>query len=77
MLGVSTKIQVLHIQRGLIGDLGVLFDNVRGGIVTVRRSAIDAVLNGNVIVDQIRGGLCQRRPLSIEDRIFSYSNLFP
>ena len=78
MLGVSTKIQVLHIQRGLIGDLGVLFDNVHGGIgiVTVLRIAIDAMLNGNVIVDQIRGGLCQRRPLSIEDRIFSYSNLF-
>ena len=78
MLGVSTKFQALHIQRCLIGDLGVLFDNVRGGIgiVIVRRSAIDAVLNGNVIVDQIRGGLCQRRPLSIEDRIFSYSNLF-
>ena len=78
MLGVSTKFQALHIQRCLIGDLGVLFDNVRGGIgiVTVLRIAIDAVLNGNVIVDQIRGGLCQRRPLSIEDRIFSYSNLF-
>ena len=73
MLRISTKFQALHIQRGLIGDLGVLFDNVRGGIVTVRRSAIDAVRNGNVIVDQIRGdGL----PLSIEDRIFRYSNRF-
>lgn len=78
MLGVSTKFQALHIQRCLIGDLGVLFDNVRGGIgiVTVLRIAIDAVLNGNVFVNQIRGGLCQRRPLSIENRIFSYSNLF-
>ena len=78
MLGVSTKFQALHIQRCLIGYLGVLFDNVRGGIgiVIVRRSAIDAVRNGNVIVDQIRGGLCQRRPLSIEVRIFSYSNRF-
>ena len=55
MLRISTKFQALHIQRGLIGDLGVLIDNVRGGIVTVRRSGIDAVLNGNVIVDQIRG----------------------